>query len=367
MWDQNGASESKYNPPITPQKVAQSHFGHYEGTPVDAYVSAMGPASSYTVAWPTKVRNVDFSLDRFNDPDVLIGSTQLWRVGEHYRRLWEKGIDPLQIQVDEAKRLGIDLWFRISMNDWHHDQDGKYNLIASRFYTDHPEYFIGKDGVDPSWPKQDQEAIPRFQDYTFDDVRNMRKDIAVEACERYDIDGFEYDFMRCPGFFKYKEVEKKTDLMTQFIRDTRAALDEVGKKKNKQIGFCVRVPNTISGTENLGLDIAKWVDEDLVDIVVPSTFFAADVEEDMGEWVEMIRKTPVQINPSIEEAYFAGHTGGTVRTFYEPPVFLPLTREMINAIAQRHLSKGVDGLYLFSSLTNTYRVVLLIYLAAFLV
>ncbi len=42
MWDQNSGQESYYNPPMSPEKVAQAHFGFFEGTPVDAYVCALG-------------------------------------------------------------------------------------------------------------------------------------------------------------------------------------------------------------------------------------------------------------------------------------------------------------------------------------
>jgi len=136
--------------------------------------------------------------------------------------------------------------------------------------------------------------------------------------------------------------------MTQFIRDTRAALDEIGKKRGRPIGLSVRVPNTIAGARGLGLDVPTWIEEGLVDIVVPSTFFAADLEEDISEWVELASDTPVLINPAIEEAYIAGHTGGIRRCFYSPPVYLPLSVEMIHAIAARHWENGVDGLYVFN-------------------
>ena len=47
MWDQNHGQESFYNPPLEPEKVAQAHFGFFEGTPVDAYVGALGPDCGY--------------------------------------------------------------------------------------------------------------------------------------------------------------------------------------------------------------------------------------------------------------------------------------------------------------------------------
>lgn len=54
MWDQNHGHESIYNPPISCEKIAQGHFGYFEGTPVDAYVCAIGPDCGYAVSYPTK-------------------------------------------------------------------------------------------------------------------------------------------------------------------------------------------------------------------------------------------------------------------------------------------------------------------------
>ena len=226
MWDQNHAEESYYNPPMTPEQVAQAHLGYFEGAPVDAYVCSMGPDCGYTVSYPTQVEGMEFLVDRLNQ-GAITGGERYWRHAENLRLLWEAGIDPLQIQVDAARRIGVDFWFRLSMNDWHHaDQDGRVvRLMGSRFYSDHPELMIGDDGIDPAWEGK-LSTIGRFQDFAHEAVRALRRDIAAEACERHDVDGFVFDFMRCPAYFKYKEVEQNTPFMTELIRQTRAALEE---------------------------------------------------------------------------------------------------------------------------------------------
>ena len=66
--------------------------------------------------------------------------------------------------------------------------------------------------------------------------------------------------------------------------------------------------------------------------MVPSTFFNADLDEDVTEWAHLAADSAVRINPCIEEAYLAGHTGGVVRCFYSPPVMLPLAPQMIPSI-----------------------------------
>lgn len=41
LWDQNASQEMYYHPPISAERIAQTHFGFFQGRPVDAYVGAM--------------------------------------------------------------------------------------------------------------------------------------------------------------------------------------------------------------------------------------------------------------------------------------------------------------------------------------
>lgn len=353
MWDQNVGQEGYYNPPLSPDRAAQSHHGFFEGRPVDAYVCSPGWSTGYTVDWPTKVPNAEFIVDRLS-AGAKIGSVGLWRKAENTRRLWEQGIDPIGLQVEESRRLGIDHWFRLSMNDWHHqagtwteEKVGGVNIGASDFYSKRPELLIGEEGA-RGWPKSLANILRWLQDWNHEEVRALRMGIAVEAMERYDADGFVYDFMRVPGYFKHGEEESGAEIMTGFIRQTRAAFDDIGKEKDRALGLAVRVPNTIAGAKRLGLDVSQWVEQGLVDMVIPSSFFAQDTEENVAEWVRLAEGTPVQIQPCIDEAYLAGHTGELRRWYLKPPMMTPLSVEMTRAIAARHLSKGVDGLYLFN-------------------
>jgi len=221
----------------------------------------------------------------------------------------------------------------------------KHNLLVSKFYAEHRDYLIGEEAVKGL---QGLECMAWFQDYMHEEVRRVRLEMMEEACTRYDIDGFQYDFMRCPGYFKPGQEQAGMTIMTAFMRQTRAILDRIGAQKGKRLGFSVRIPNIIKGAENLGLDVRTWMREGLVDLVTPSTFFHADQDEDMREWVEAAKGTGVGIYPCIEESYSANHTGGVIRLFYNPPVLMSLTVEMIQAIAARYYYQGVDGVYVFN-------------------
>ena len=353
MWDQN----SYYNPPISPERVAQAHLGFFAGRPVDAYVGALGCNAGYTVGWATKVTNAEFWVDRLKQGAFgsSVKDIQLWRHAENFRQLWEDGHDPIGIEVAESQRIGVDHWLRLSMNDWHHwgDDSSQTNLMSSHFYDEHPEYLIGDDGITApgggdGWSGHLAKVLPYFQDWMHAEVRALRRDIAVEACTRYDVAGFLYDFMRCPGYFKYGREDEGRPIMTEFIRETRRAFDAIEKRRKRWLCLGVRVPATIDGCLRLGLDVSTWIEEGRVDLVIPSCFFAQDLEEDSNEWVALAQDTPVHIYPAIEEGYQAGHTSGFRRWYFDSPIMTPMTNEMIRGLAARHLQRGVQGLYVFN-------------------
>jgi hypothetical protein len=262
--------------------------------------------------------------------------------------------------MEASHRQGMDFWLQLRMSDWHHvDEAGKvYRVIGSRFYEDHPEYLIGAEGV-AGWPESLQADLRYFQDFAHDEVRRVRFEVAREAMTRYpEANGWEYDFMRCPGFFRSGMERENAPLITELIRRTRQMLDELGERQGKALGLSVRVPNTIEGCRQLGLDVDEWIEAHLVDIVVPSTFFAQDTEEDVSEWVTLASASPVRIHPAIEEAYLTGASQGRDIPQFQIRTALmqALTPEMIRALAARHWAAGADGLYVFNwaSTMTTY-------------
>lgn len=335
-----------------------AQFGDFEGGAVDAYVTGIGPDAGYVTAFKSKKTQMEYLVDRYERGAVL-GDLRYFNHAENLKQSWQAGIDPLEIHVQEAKRIGVDPWFRISMNDWHHvdtEAGAVYRLGGSKFYEERGDLLIGKEGA-AGWGEhlQDKEENPSFvktmaclQDFAHDEVRALRRDIAVEVCERYDCTGFLFDFMRVPGYFRFGEERNNAPLITQMLRETRAGLADVGKVRNRHVGLAVRVPDSIDGAKRLGLDVDEWVDEELVDVLVTSPFFAQEMEHDVGEWVNLGRNSRVSIIACMEEGYLAGHTDGHNRWFYNPPLMTGMTTEMVRGLAARHHSREVDGLYVFN-------------------
>ena len=352
MWDQNHPYQSHYHPPMLPETIAQAHLGYFAGTPVDANVCALGPDAGYVTAFKSQKTRMEYLVDRYERGAVL-GHVRYWRHGENLRRSLAAGVDPLEVQLLESQRLGVDHWFRLSMNDWHHfdakSAGAVYRLGGSEFYETRPDLLIGEAGA-AGWADHPHlhRVMPWMQDFAHDEVRALRRDIALEVCERYDCVGFLFDFMRMPVCFAYGKERQNAHLLTQMIRETREGLDEISRARGKPLGLAVRVPPTIDGCTRAGMDVAAWVSDHLVDVVVTCPLFAQDTEHDAGEWVVLGGATPVQIVAGLEEGYLAGHNDGFNRWFYEPPLMTPLRMDMIRGLAARHHARGVDGLYLFN-------------------
>ena len=348
--DDGGMSGYQVNPPISPQRLSHLVVNRFAGTQVDAVVCTVGTVAGYTTSYPTEVDGMDFIVDRF-EAGAKLGNTQIWRGAENLRTLWAAGHDPVQLSLDESKRLGIDFWLQLRMNDWHHvgESGEAVRLISSNWYEQHPEYLIGSDGA-AGWPAPLADSLQWFQDFAHDPVRQMRLAVATEAVDRYDVDGWEYDFVRCPGLFRYGQERANAGLITDLIRETRLMLDDAERRRGRQIGFAVRVPNTIEGCRMLGLDVVQWIEEELVDIVVPCAFFAQDMEEDATPWVVAAADTTVRIHQGMDEGYQTGAILGLGVPYYQVPsqIMQGLTPEMVRGLAARHWRAGVDGIYLFN-------------------
>ena len=183
--------------------------------------------------------------------------------------------------TEQCHRLGIDFMPSLRMNE-HYPipyDDPSYGKVR----IEHPEWTIGR-GKD--LPENSTEwGVGRGLDYAVPEVRDYICSILIETIERWDVDGLELDFFRHPTYFNIQEAYSNRYLMTDLVRRVRRRMDEIGLQRGKGLDLMVRVPATIERCEGLGLDILKWIDEGLVDIVVAGGGFIP-FEMPMEQFVE---------------------------------------------------------------------------------
>ncbi len=178
-------------------------------------------------------------------------------------------LEPLNILSKWRTANGVELFFSLRMNDSHDGiSDANFERMASRFKKDNPRFLVGK--VEDRGVKGRNWAA---FDYSHPEVRQFILALAEDVLSRYDVDGIELDFERNPPFFKSfyeggSASEEETKAMTQLVRDIRHTSEIVGLRKKKPLLIAVRVTSSQPMNGAMGLDVAKWLEEGLVDLLI---------------------------------------------------------------------------------------------------
>jgi hypothetical protein len=147
------------------------------------------------------------------------------------------------------------------------------------------------------------------------------------------------DWTRHPVFFP--EGRARPELITEMIRQVRQRLDERGGSDGGRLPLIVRVQPSVRECLEIGLDVASWVNEGLVDYVVPgspSRFISLDIP--VREWKTLVAGTGVELHASPDSAAPRGDGQATV--------------EMYRAAASNYYAMGVDGVYVFNLFCRGY-------------
>jgi hypothetical protein len=137
------------------------------------------------------------------------------------------------------------------------------------------------------------------------------------------------------------EPQKEYDCITQFFRDLRAKLD---KESTKHIDVIVRLPLS---PENYGLMWKDWVDERLVDVIIPSVIMPGDVfDVPVEEYVSYAKGKNCKvfgcIRPKFTNIDPDPQAGDEEKGIFR--LNRGVTEENERARAALLLSAGVDGL-----------------------
>ena len=287
------------------------------GTPVDTIV--YGTGMGQTFLYDTKV-GYKFGEKAKNHISGLVW----WRAEENLRQAIKSGYDPFKIVVDRAHEKEIKLVGSIRINDGGAPEESTYAVGKLKY--ENPDVMIGED--DPDRP-----YVSTCLDFARKDVRNERLDVIEEICDRYNADGIEIDeYIRV--FFKPSQVEENIPVLTQWMRDVRALLDDIGEKRGQHLSLSVRVHPSERACLDAGMDLRTWIREGLLDWITP-----------FGDVVLLDPK------PNFE---WISREADKVGTHVYPPLgretyddrFHVVTPEMTRATATNFVAAGASGIYL---------------------
>ncbi len=249
---------------------------------------------------------------------------------------WElakDGPDSLATVVDFGHENGMEVFWSMRMNDTHDSGDP---ALFRQWKQDHPQCLMGKKGDRFKAGGNRWSAV----NYECPEVREQVYRFFEDVASRYDVDGLELDFFRHPVFFKPQMhgepvTGRQCELMTGLLRRIRAMADRRAAERGRPILIAVRVPDSLGFSKAIGLDIERWMAEDLIDIATMSGYFRLCPWE---ESVALGRKYGVRIFAGLSESRLKDADAVRKRR----------TDECYRGRAMNAWAAGVDGIYLFN-------------------
>jgi hypothetical protein len=315
--------------PSLGEEEIRSFIRQYEGTQLsDMILSCGGRMANF----PSKI--LDSWLDKYDQTEengrkVNYKNNPVVSCAERIFR--RSGLDFIAICIDELRKIGIRPWLSIRMNDCH-DNDLPTSFLHPRVFHEHPEY------------RRVQHRAPiqyydRCFDYARPEVRRLRLDFIEEAAMRYDADGIELDWQREIFCFAIGQEWEGIALITSFMQEIRAVLDEAEKKWGHPIQLGVRTLSSPGAALDCGFDVMTWAREGLIDVLVPCPRWeTTDFDIPVELWKRVLSGTFVKLAIGIETQLKSTPCNSAY-------IMMP---EYVHALAVQYLSMGADSIYLFN-------------------
>lgn len=240
-------------------------------------------------------------------------------VNEAYQRWRRRGLDPLPLCIERCRSRGIEAFYSFRINGANDFGDWALPPVL----VEHPEWGI------PSayWP-----APWRHFDFSLEEVRRHKLAVVREVAEGYDFDGIEIDWRAGLTTLPPMHAWEHRDALTDFVRSVRQMLQAGARRRGRPFLLAMRVPETLAGCHCDGLDVERWVEEGLVDLLALG---CKSFDVDLDAFRRLVAGRPIGLYPSLDDHHRASG--------YEEP-----TLELYRGAAAAFLEQGADGIYAFN-------------------
>ncbi len=293
----------------------RTYLARLQGTHVDmvAYCVAFGGYVTYYESEVAEPLGTGFALTT---------NIKTRRCIHNRTRLRDEVGDYIGFVFATLQEMGLPAVASIRMNDAHMSSD-PVGAVAGRFWMNHPEWRLG----------EPYGYYASCLDYAVPAVREYLRRLVIEVVEKFPtIAGIELDAMRSPFFFKHGTGEANAPIMTDFLRELRAALDTRADRLGRERYLLrLNVPRSPALCLETGLDVCAWDAEGLVDGVAPGCY-NTDFQLPLDEWRRVLSER-VELHAYVN---------------CSPAVAQYLSREEYRGAAANAYGAGADGVYLFN-------------------
>ena len=305
-----------YEPPMQKEEY-EAAVDELVGTPVEALMFCLGDGR--TVLHDTKVGELwGHNVKKW--PHVIFR-----RAHQNAKHLIESGNDPLRIVCDRAHAKGMLIYPTLLVQQGRGPRE--QDVRCSNFRFDNPHLEIGARGdLAADFPGL------TCLDFKHEEVREERFALVEETLNNYSIDGFELQLNYTPYYFHPAEVEAGREIMTAWVRQVYEAVKQSGARRE----LAIRIPASLEGCLQVGMDVRDWMQQGIVDVVIGQTFSGPELVDstvDFRPLVEAAEGTSCRVHAAIQSHVDSDRLGEA-------------SIEMVRATACNYWAQGVDGLYL---------------------
>jgi hypothetical protein len=223
-------------------------------------------------------------------------------------------------------------WVSVRLNDVHDCMTEDSPLLSSFFKTQRAARQLRAPHRDVWW-------ADRALDWERAEVQEHFMKLVREQLTTLDLDGLELDWMRFVYHFRPGRELAGGRAITEWIRQVRRECDAAAVRLGHPVQLAVRVPSRPETARRCGMDGVAWAREGLVDLVVPTPFWASsDFDMPMVEWRRLLEGTGAQLAGALEIRYQPVPNGPAIM----------MTPELSAALAVTVLHGGADHVYLFN-------------------
>ena len=304
-------------------------YAPLEDTQVDALFWCVG---IHVARWPSS---------QFEQEGDGIGrryeSASSYRLSENVRAALDRDDDPHRALIERAHAMGLQVYASIRMNDNHFNGAQPQEMATlrnpemSQFRRDHPEWLLGEKTL---------EWFALSWNFEIPEVRDFHLNYIDEVCRLYDWDGVELDWMRHPFHLPMDDAYRLRYALTDMQRSVRAMADEIEAARGRSFNVATRIASSLESCRNIGFDLPVWIDEGLLDLLIPAGAAMTDPSIDVGAFRELCEGTEIAIYPGLD--------GGLANPNVSVAEMYNVEDAITRGIVSNYHAAGADGIYLFN-------------------
>jgi len=251
-----------------------------------------------------------------------------------------QGTDALQLAIDYCNSRDIEIFWNMRMNDTHDGVPAYYqNTFISPFKQANPGLLMGSGNSDASIINGRWTCVK----YEESIIRDLTYQFAKEVCSNYDVDGITFDFSRSSILFSKTAHDincgiLEQDMLTDMFRKIRNMADSIGFERGRPILIAMKISDDTQYCKDMGIDLEKWLQEDLLDIWFSGNYFQLNHP---SYSVNLGHQNGVKVYPSNDETRIRAD-------LYPKSRFYRANSPTFYGRALNWLREGADGIYSFN-------------------